>query len=418
MLKIILYFPYRGIGGVSVLFLRLAQHLSHTQTVFVADYSDGYMAKNLPAGVGLIRIDTDDVFPSESVFVFQSFLPWRFPFLSRIDLNSRILFWNLHPQNFDPSIFNNNSENKLFSAIAKAINLLAVVRMKKIRSFVSYLLNNDALLIMDRENARTVGEILGRNLNSLDFLPVPSTRMSLAKNPAPVGGVVRCAWVGRIADFKYRILEHLIIRLHSAANVLGPIRLIVVGDGEYASYIREVASSHQSENFKVEFVGELPTMVLPKYLVENVDILFSMGTSALEGAALKIPVLLTDYSFKKIEHIYRFSPLFENSGYCLGEEIAPQHYEEKSTLEHTIQQIMSNYDDFASKSFDYWDRNFSMEVVAPKFLTRCSGTRATFGDIYKRGFLTPDGFGLFLRSCAWALRGRRSKKTVGFRHDC
>lgn len=416
--SIVFYFPHHCIGGVSVLFLRLAEYLSSTHAIFVADYSDGYMARNLPYGVGLIRIDKGDPFPSDSVFVFQSFLPWRFPYLSKVDMNSRVLFWNLHPKNFDPSIFNENIDNKVFSSIARIINGLAVFRRKKIRNFANYLLERDALAVMDRENARTTGEIIGRNLESLEFLAVPTSRMRLIKKHCANVGVINCAWVGRIADFKYRILEHLIVRLSKASSLVGPLRLIVIGDGEYASYIREVASSRQCRDFQVEFVGELSTSVLPNYLVDNVDLIFSMGTSALEGASLRIPVFLTDYSFNKITKNYRFSLLFENSGYCLGEEIAYRHFEKESSLENSLREVMLDYDKYSARCYEYWENNFSMEKVAPKFLTRCSETSATFGEMNREGYFSPDWLGLLLRSVAWTLRGRYSQNPTGFRHDC
>lgn len=418
--SIVFYFPHHDIGGVPALFLRLAEFLKNEISVFIADYSDGYMAKNLPTGVGLIRIDKEDKFPEDSVYVFQSFLPWRFPCLSKIDLKSRVLFWNLHPQNFDPSIYNEKTENRLFELIAKFINKLAFGRRKKIASFVNYLFQHDSLVIMDRENLRSTCELIDcvLDLDSKIFLPVPTPPTKLFKQGRKSQDVICCGWVGRLADFKYRILEHLINRLDDASIVLGPIKLVMIGDGEYESYLKKVASIKQNGNFQVEFVGQISASVLPQYLVENIDILFSMGTSALEGAALRIPVFLTDYSYSQINGKYKFSLLHKNHGFCLGEEITPAHFEKESTLEDSIRRVMGDYEMFGDECYDYWKNNFSIDVVGPKFMMHCKKTRGTFEEINILGFFKPEWVGLILRSAAWGLRGRYSNKPIGFRHDC
>ena len=49
------FFPYRGVGGVPVLFLRLANYLSNMNVynIFLIDYEDGYMAKNYDKDSGV-----------------------------------------------------------------------------------------------------------------------------------------------------------------------------------------------------------------------------------------------------------------------------------------------------------------------------------------------------------------------------
>jgi len=42
-------FPYRGVGGVPLLFLRFAEYLTINKLAncILVDYSDGYMARNV-----------------------------------------------------------------------------------------------------------------------------------------------------------------------------------------------------------------------------------------------------------------------------------------------------------------------------------------------------------------------------------
>lgn len=401
------------------MFIRLAEYLCSNYSVFVADYSDGYMARNLPSGVELIRVDKGDKFPEDSVFVFQSFLPWRFPYLYRVDPKSRVIFWSLHPKNFDPSIFNANSNFSLWATIAKLTNLLAKTRRAKVRKLIKYLLDNHALAIMDRENQRTTEQFIGVNIGLQEYLPVASPALPILKGFFREGNeVITCAWIGRLADFKYSILEHLFHRLSSISSLFPRLRLVVIGEGEYAAYLKKVAEPLNSEKFDIEFVGELPSPQLHCYLIDNVDIVFAMGTSALEAASLRIPVFLTDYSYSEIRKNYRFSLLYENSGYCLGEEIIQSHYELVSSLDESIKAVMTDYDLYAERCYEYWNDNFSLESVSHKFIHRCELTTATFATMKGESFFESDRLGKYLRFLGWMLRGRYSREAIGFRYDC
>lgn len=418
--SIVFYFPFHDIGGVSVLFLRLADYLKDMFPVYIADYSDGYMALNRPAGVDFICIDQNQKFPDDCLVVFQSFLPWRFPYISRVSFESRVLFWNLHPKNFDPSIFNQNHKSILVSNIAKFMNLFSSSRKRKLKDIVEYLVNRNALYFMDSENVRSTCNLLNTNIRSPKYLPVPVPKIWRKKKTRVSEHVVNCAWVGRICDFKYSILEHLIIRLRNASKQIGPICLKVIGDGEYLKYIKDftLTTVLDNERFRVDFVGERPLVELPKYLSDNVDIIFAMGTSALEGARIGIPVFLVDYSYNKIEKLYRFRYLFDNSGYCLGREINSNYFEENSSLEGALHSALTNYEFYSEKCYEYWLNKFSLDVVGPQFIDSCNFTRATFGEMVDRGYFAPDFLGLFFRSISCAFRKDLRNDIVGFRSDC
>ncbi|MFT4805611.1 MAG: hypothetical protein ACI9YE_002833, partial [Psychroserpens sp.] len=49
MKNLIFCFPYRGVGGVSLLFLRMAEYLVSRVdfNIFCIDYEDGFISKNL-----------------------------------------------------------------------------------------------------------------------------------------------------------------------------------------------------------------------------------------------------------------------------------------------------------------------------------------------------------------------------------
>lgn len=100
-------FPYRGVGGVPLLFLRFATFLTKNKLAncILVDYSDGYMARNVNSNEIPILSYREDVpifIPSGSVAIFQSMTPWSiFPSL-KISDDVRILFWNCYPFNLIP----------------------------------------------------------------------------------------------------------------------------------------------------------------------------------------------------------------------------------------------------------------------------------------------------------------------------
>jgi len=51
--KLFFCFPYRGVGGVPLLFLRIAEELSARSKAetYLVDYSDGFMAKHRKEGL-------------------------------------------------------------------------------------------------------------------------------------------------------------------------------------------------------------------------------------------------------------------------------------------------------------------------------------------------------------------------------
>lgn len=418
--SIVFYFPYRGVGGVSVLFLRLAEHLKRRHRVYVADYSDGYMARHVPGGVNLIPIDKGPLFPRNGVFVFQSFLPWRFPFLADVDPGARVFFWNLHPKNFNPELFNAAHDRAAMACIARLLNPLAAARRSKTRSILSYLLGKDALVFMDRENVRSTAALTGLEIREPRFLPVVLPRVEPAgrvNHPVP-SKPLRCAWVGRIADFKWQILEHLIVRLREASTSVGAIRFSVIGGGEFKERVQLFAGGKATGTFSVEFLPDFSPEGLAAHLRSNVDILFAMGTSALEGARLGVPVFLLDYSYKPIAGSYRFRHLFEREDNCLAEEIAARHLETTSSLERSIAAILADYPGYSERCRQYCEEHFGLEAVAPAFLKYCRGTQATFGEMAALGFFDSDWIGKVLRSTAWTIRGHDRAAVVGFRNDC
>jgi hypothetical protein len=387
MRKIIFYFPYRGIGGVSLLFQRLSGYLAGLRQVFLVDFSDGTMGKSVPEGVELVNFDTATHYPSDAILVVQSLAPWNIRDTDKFDDDTRVLFWNLHPLNFYPYVFSLHSANRWKALTAKLLLPLSVFRRRKLAKIVQYLSARNALVFMDGENYERTSAFFPSSIIQKRLLPIlsPAGKSSCKE----LGRELQCCWVGRIVDFKFHILLHLIGRLDEAAAIAGPIHMTVVGDGESLEHLRAKAAAYK--NIKLTFVANIPPDKLDDFIGTHVDVLFAMGTSALEGASRSVPTILLDYSYYPIKGLYRFKYIFEATDYSLAELIQEnRHMEPVSTIGNMLLEIRADNITIRQSCYSYWRQHYSPEVVTKLFLGYADGTTATIGEMKALGFFESD----------------------------
>ena len=99
---LVLYFPYHTVGGVSVLFLRIAKLFADSHRIILMDYADGYMAKNIPKGVEFLEYHRKADIPNDSLILFQGGYPSRIKNFKQFPKSCKVIFWHLHPDNFSP----------------------------------------------------------------------------------------------------------------------------------------------------------------------------------------------------------------------------------------------------------------------------------------------------------------------------
>jgi hypothetical protein len=409
--RIIFYFPYRGMGGVSVLFVRLAEALSTDHEVYLVDYRDGYMGQRVPRGVHFIDIEGTEAFPDQALLVVQSMKAWNLAAIDRVAPETRVLFWTLHPYNLYPFLFSDFSGSRGRRMVGRLLKPLSLSRVARLRRLVTYLVEHRALVFMDAENrGKTASFFPGISIPER-YIPV----LSAAPTQRQMGAVrqpLRCAWVGRIVDFKVTILAHLIERLDAATDALGGIDLAIVGDGDHVEWLR--AHAARFRRVRVSFVPAVPLERLETYLVENVDLLFAMGASALEGASRGIPTILLDYSFRPVAGLYRFRFMHDRAGYTLGESISPIHLEECSSLESLLQSLRLNHAAIAQQSYECWAAKFSPGGVARQFARLAAESTATVGEMRAAELFTADRVSLALRRARQALLS--APANAGFRN--
>jgi glycosyltransferase involved in cell wall biosynthesis len=352
------------------------------------DFVDGFMGKNVPQGIDFIDIELSVEYPKNAVLVLQSLAPWNIEDINKFPSETSIFFWNLHPLNLYPYIFSIHSSNRCKVFMAKLLLPFSFLRKYKLKKLVEYLAARDSIVFMDGENYKTTAKYFPQLNIPKNILPIFSNPGSLISREP--GEVLRCCWIGRIVDFKVHILLHLMERLDSATSEAGPIEITIVGDGDAAEYLKQ--SVNKLHNVKIKFIDYVEPEDLDNFLDLNVDVLFAMGASALEGASKGIPTFVLDFSYRPIVGLYHFRYLQEVEDCSLGEEIGISHFEATSTFENRLQKLRSNYRLIGASSYEHWHLYFSPQAIQIKFLEYIDNSTASIAEMKELGFFKADIF--------------------------
>jgi hypothetical protein len=392
-LKICFYFPYHEVSGVPVLFFRMANELAALNKliqIYVIDYKDGAMARNLVSTSNIKLLSFKDGVsispPEDSVLVMQSILPYSMRPELKILPNTKLIFWNLHPDCLIPSLIPlpylrslQNKNFELYSLLAKTL-YRSLIRV--LGEFTDQAIALKALWFMDQPNFDKTSKYLFRTFLDVDFVPVPALESKLNKSKVlPENDTLSFTWVGRLCDFKSYILMYTIKKLSSLAFAQKKkIRFLIIGEGPFKREISALNVNH--EWFSIEMLGSLKPDVLDNYLMEHTDVLTAMGTSALEGAKLGIPTILLDISYYPVKGDYNFRWLHETKNFDLAHDITQLDLKEGNlSLNNMLNDLHSNYQALSTKALEYFLKNHEMKIVLDKFVLKVKQTEMKFSDI-------------------------------------
>ena len=387
-MKLFFCFPEKKIGGVSILFLRVSSVLTRkfSKDTYLIDYEDGFMAQNLDEKDKLIpynpsmEIVLGGEKSNENIIIFQSMTPWSI-FKNIASENARAIFWTCHPNNFIPDL----SFLNIFGDRVKKLFLKTFLfpYYKKSQNFVKYLLKENSLFFMDQTTLKNTTYFLDISIGNPQFLPVAIEKQPKENSLKPPDKL-SFVWIGRLVDFKFFILEKLILDLdHLASSFIFDLKII--GDGPY---LKNLISLKSKVSYEIHFENEIDIDQLDNYLTNNCSILFAMGTAALEGAKLGIPTVLLDISYKKITKKYNYRWLYERDGMTLGENIN-EVFEESSnvnSLELKINQYFDEFEKVSIKTLEYFNTNHSLENTCSMLLKKIDNSSSQWGKIKESKF--------------------------------
>lgn len=392
-MKICFFFPYKKVSGVPVLFYRLANKLANkdkTNKIYIIDYIDGVMAMNVIDAPNLILIPFEDGKrikpPEDSVLIMQSILPYAMRPELYINEGTRILFWNLHPNNLLPNVIPFLGLTHLlhshFRIYAILSRILVASDISKLNKFIDTAISKNGLWFMDQSNLSKTCKYLFREEREVEFLPIPllgSTQLKISSKR--ISEQLNFTWVGRLCDFKSHILIYTIKKLSVLTlrkNI--NIKFTIIGDGPFKTRISKLKLD--SNRFQLEQLDSINPSDLDQYLLANTDVLTAMGTSALEGAKLGIPTILLDMSYYPILGDYRFRWLFDTKNFDLGHDITRLDMEKDNlTLDYMIDELLENYNNLSIASLRYFQLNHQIDSVVIKLIDNVKRSELVYSDI-------------------------------------
>ncbi len=376
--KLVFCFPYRGVGGVSLLFLRVAEELARRGLAdcLLVDYADGFMARHREESLTTLLEYRDDrgvLLPPDGVAIFQSMTPWSIYPSLRMAPEMRLLFWNCYLFNLIPTLPGLRGPMQAHPAIADALLATILRRYRnKMVIFTRLLLERRSLAFMDRGNVATTERYLGLRVQDPRYLPIAAVSQGERPQREPrdiAHRGLRIAWLGRIVDFKFHVLDRALRDLDRLQPSLGfPITVTVIGEGDHEPALKQRCA--RLRHLDLHYQAFLPPDRVDHFLGEEVDLLLAMGTSALEGAKLGVPTILLDASYRPVPDGYLYRWLHEAAGFSLADRLVS---------------LRDDYATVSEQAFRYFERNHAVKSVAEQLLDRCAHARCTNGELEAAG---------------------------------
>jgi glycosyltransferase involved in cell wall biosynthesis len=386
------FFPYRSPSGVCSTFARVAEDIASRCSVKTAvlDYKDGYLRRSLK-GTGCVTVeDFEDnrsvTIPEGDVLVLQAGSPSCLRPELKIHRGARLVFWQMHPFNFIPSLIPllpNGSwlarRPGIYQALLTAFH---GTKRRRVIEFIELLSRKGALFSYEQPSVQMTERLLGCRVPNPILLAVPvevpdapPRRSRLAQDSLQVG------WVGRLYDFKIHILAHTLKRFSDYARQQQlSITFHIIGDGPESRRLDALDLQHRF--FKIHKTGDLNPKMVIGYLASNVDLVTAMGSSALEGALTGLPTILLDFSYGPVPYNYRFRWLYDTKGFDLGHAITGEDCDpNEDVLPGMMETVHANYTALGEKGFVYCVKNHSMSHIGDRFIELVQSSLLKFEDI-------------------------------------
>lgn len=359
-LPIVFYFPWNEPSGGPVLFTAIAKFISRNfgLEVFYTDYDPGLSDEMLAgSSVKKICVTGDDMsinIARPVILVTPIYWADRLP---KLHPKSKVLFINWH--------------NLCIPVLQETWG----INTFELQKFLELTSETNSVAFCDAAH-RAAQEAYG--------VPAKETYIPIgidATNEVPplsegIGAKLRIAVIGRLVIDKIFSITNL-ARFFSEYEFPGDKELHIIGDGPEGHLIIDA----DYPTIKLKRVGSIFGSDLEYYLDQNVDVVFSMGSSILIPAKRGIPsVVVCNEIFDYHDDAFVF--LFDSVGAALGWQV---HQIRQLGLKHrTLQEILdtlrngSEYRRAGERCREYIERAHSTSRMAEAFLAAAEGTKLTF----------------------------------------
>lgn len=360
------YYPAKNAGGAQNIIRRLGLELHRRGIDFrLWDHSDGWIRRTLNQEirgafewVDLRKYHRAKAFAGADDFIlgYQNDL-CRYPALLQ-GCKARVGFWEVLR-----TFWKSYGRSKFPDSINIPLRQSA-------KNLIRDLYQSHSLAYMDYGGVRYCTHYIGATLPNPHIIPIPLEvpKEIFGRYDTSEKNTIRLAYIGRPEMWKVVPLVK-ILNDASESDFRDQIKITIITT-EKKSFARLMQRSPQNYRVKVEFKEGLWGKGLDDFLQNNVDLLFAMGTSCLEGGKLGIPTCIVDYGTKGFTKAYRYCWLHKTSGLCLGIEIndpilsLPQGV----TMNALLHELQENYADIGRRCYEYVKKYHDIQNVTNKFL--------------------------------------------------
>lgn len=364
------WLPAYNVGGGTFLLYQLAEFISTNTTLktYYVDYENGYphsLASKESNVIFLNFKDGDNELPiKEPVILITN--TTRASQITNMHPESKLVFWHYETfRNAWESVFFFNETPSLFKLMR----------------------DGHAIFYHDWSGKMSMNmQCKSVQFDNKDYMQVFLEPLKNVRCPELVdSGAINAGWVGRLGHDKINALYNMIERF---ADVKTPNkkRLFIVGDGPNRNDVENFCMKFAGD-IEFTFTGTIPHEDLPQYLQDNVDVLFAVGTSVIEGARLKLPSVILMVSPIHYE-MNSFIWLYDTKEY--GVSILPEHKDvfdvKYTTMESICAEIyeQGKKQELGMRCYDYYIENHSCyEEIISKFLGFCIKSTLKFWQLKK-----------------------------------
>lgn len=285
--KIVFYFPWKELSGGPFYLTALADNLAEQgdYEVYYTDYKHGLsdgMIKN-PTVKKIEYTDNDFVMPLKEPITLVTPIYWAHK-VPELHPKSKIIFFNWH------------------YCCIPVLKHTADWPKYKLNKFLELVKKTNSCFFLDYSH------LMGQNTKKINFkeIIVPITlnkKNIIAKKNIIDTEAINIGILGRIdGDKAYSILNVIDNLINLKSEKI--INLHIIGDGIHRNYLEQEISQYGSllHNINIIMHGVMIKDELNNFMANNIDILFAMGTSAIEGAALHLPTVIIPSNSKKFKN--------------------------------------------------------------------------------------------------------------------
>lgn len=366
------YYPRKGIilGGAQLLYARIIEYISKNTKLHIRlyDYENGclrQLLKNLNVNNYELNIIKNDFSKLENggneVFVIA---PCYISYIAnglKCNNNVRFIFWDLLYPLWEDLISIKFKREKIISFPNIREKILITMINKH-----GFAILPEGLNYFEKLTKQQIEEdyILNVPIDGIEYKYKPITKNSL-----------RITYLGRSEFWKISPVRKILKDL-KYYKINFTMNIITDNINLFKKYLKEECNE-TIISFKQNLFGK----ELYDFILNNTDIGFGMGTSALEFAKLGIPTILADSSHKDFPINYKYQWLYTNRGRGLGINIDLDKWNGNKSLKEIVNEFQYDFSNkIGQNCYEYVKKYNSIKVIANKLIALTQKTELTSND--------------------------------------